>query len=67
MSRAQAAMLRTLLATLALAAALLPARAQPIPLQDFFRLPQYGEMKISPDRRHIAALAPVTTGRTSPS
>lgn len=51
--------MRLLLAALVLAATLLPARAQDIPMRDFFRLPQYGEMKISPDGQHIAALAPV--------
>ena len=47
--------MRLLLAAfLALAA---PALAQPI--ADFFRPAQYADMKISPDGRHIAALAPV--------
>src|SRR5215831_3667962 len=30
-----------------------------IPIEDFFKLPQYSSMVISPDGQHIAALAPV--------
>ena len=33
--------------------------ADKLPIEDFFRLPQYSAMAISPDGRHIAALAPV--------
>jgi len=33
--------------------------ADKLPIEDFFKLPQYSAMVISPDGRHIAALAPV--------
>ncbi len=47
--------LAVLLAFFALAA----AAEAPIPVEDFFRLPQYIAMRISPDGEHIAAMAPV--------
>jgi dipeptidyl aminopeptidase/acylaminoacyl peptidase len=37
----------------------LQAAEAPTPVEDFFRLPQYASMRISPDGKHIAALAPV--------
>jgi dienelactone hydrolase len=37
----------------------LPAFPQPISIAELFRRPQYAEMKVSPDGRRIAALAPV--------
>jgi len=50
-------------ALLALAAALANIGAgaadKPMPVEDFFRLPRYAAMAISPDGRHIAALSPV--------
>src|SRR6185437_14819163 len=30
-----------------------------LPVESFFRLPEYAAMRISPDGKHIAALAPV--------
>jgi dipeptidyl aminopeptidase/acylaminoacyl peptidase len=35
------------------------AAADAVPIADFFRIPQYADMRISPDGKHIAALAPV--------
>ena len=35
------------------------AQAREIPIADFFRLPQYEDMQIAPDGKHLAALAPV--------
>jgi dipeptidyl aminopeptidase/acylaminoacyl peptidase len=32
--------------------------AEQIPIESFFRLPQYAEMKLSPDGKHLAALGP---------
>ena len=34
------------------------ARAERVPIENFFKLPQYAEMKISPDGKYLAALAP---------
>jgi dipeptidyl aminopeptidase/acylaminoacyl peptidase len=47
-----------LFALLALAA-LAAAAASPIPVEDFFKLPAYLGMRISPDGEHLAAIAPV--------
>ena len=35
------------------------AHAHEIPIADFLRLPQYADMQLSPDGKHLAALAPV--------
>ena len=49
-----------LLAFAAAALTLASRAADPLPpLEAFFRLPQYAAMRISPDGKHIAALAPV--------
>ena len=44
------------LALLAIAAGM-PAAAEPIPLMDFARHFRYGDVKISPDGKHLAASA----------
>ncbi|HST01237.1 MAG TPA: hypothetical protein VLJ84_06225, partial [Usitatibacter sp.] len=44
---------------LAAAAATLASAADKLPIEDFFKLPQYSAMSISPDGKNIAALAPV--------
>src|SRR6185503_10649783 len=46
-------------AAAALAAAAAVAAGNTIPVEDFFRLPRYAAMAISPDGQHIAALSPV--------
>jgi dipeptidyl aminopeptidase/acylaminoacyl peptidase len=46
-------------AAAALAALAAGAAGNPIPVEDFFRLPRYAAMAISPDGAHIAALSPV--------
>jgi dipeptidyl aminopeptidase/acylaminoacyl peptidase len=55
--------MRRFLAFLALTASLLAldvlAADPPTPVEDFFRLPRYAAMALSPDGQHIAALAPV--------
>jgi dipeptidyl aminopeptidase/acylaminoacyl peptidase len=50
---------RPILAVLLACFALAAAAEAPIPVEDFFRLPQYIAMRISPDGEHIAAMAPV--------
>ena len=52
-------MIKTVLAVLAFALAAPIASAQQLTLAELFRRPQYADMKISPDGRHIAALVPV--------
>ncbi len=49
----------TALLALAALASQLPARAQEVPLMDFFKLPQYTSVSIAPDGKNLAALAPV--------
>ena len=51
--------MRRLAISLAAAAASLACAADKLPIEDFFKLPQYSAMVISPDGKHIAALAPV--------
>ena len=41
------------------------ASAAEIPVSEFFRLPSYSQMAMSPDRKKLAALAPVN-GRENP-
>ena len=55
--------MRALLLLLVLVCAPLHSAAQPqrdpIPIESFFKLPQYASMTLSPDGKHIAALAPL--------
>jgi len=52
-------MRRILMAAALAAVATCPAAEDKIPIESFFRLPQYAAMAISPDGENIAALAPV--------
>lgn len=46
-----------------LLAASIAAAAEPPAIADLFRLPQYADMKVSPDGKRVAALAPVNGRR----
>jgi hypothetical protein len=56
MSRMRALLLFLILACTALDS---PAQSQPLPIESFFKLPQYASMALSPDGKLIAALAPL--------
>jgi dienelactone hydrolase len=48
-----------------LAAAALPAGAQPVPLADFFKPDAYADVRLSPSGKRLAATIPASTGRRS--
>jgi dipeptidyl aminopeptidase/acylaminoacyl peptidase len=52
--------LAALLAIAGTAAFAALAADKPTPIEDFFRLPRYAAMALSPDGQHIAALSPVS-------
>jgi dipeptidyl aminopeptidase/acylaminoacyl peptidase len=52
-------MKRLFAAVAALAAVACFAADETIPIESFFKLPQYAQMSLSPDGKHIAALAPL--------